>query len=86
VNQPGTFEVTAEIAAQASNGFDVSLGDQTLHCAAPVTGDYKQFQSVKLGELKIPSRGMVTLAVHPVKEKWQPMNLKVIRLTPVTNP
>lgn len=86
VNQPGRFEVTAEIAAPASNGFDVSLGNQTIHCAAPITGDFKQFQSVRLGQLKISDAGAVTLAVHPVKDKWQPMNLKVIRLTPVPNP
>ena len=86
VNRPGTFEVTAEIAAPTSNGFDISIGDQTIHCAAPVTGSYTQFQSVRLGELKIPSAGAVTLAVRPIKDKWQPMNLKVIRLTPAPKP
>lgn len=86
ITTPGTFDVTAEIAAQFSNNFDVSLGDQTIPCAAPVTGSYKQFQNVKLGQLKIPSAGTVALAVHPNKDKWQPMNLKAIRLTPVASP
>jgi alpha-L-fucosidase len=86
VNHPGTFEVTAEISAPASGAFDISLGDQSIHCAAPVTGDYITFQAVKLGTLEISSAGTVSLAVRPIQGKWQPMNLKVIRLTPVANP
>jgi alpha-L-fucosidase len=86
IKRPGTFEVSADIAAPASNGFEISLGDQTIRCAAPVTANYQTFQSVKLGKLEISSAGDVTLAVHPLKDHWQPMNLKAIRLTPVTNP
>lgn len=86
INRPGAFDVSAEISAPASGAFDISVGDQTVHCAAPVTGNYVTFQPVKLGKLEISTAGAVTLAVRPVPGKWQPMNLKAIRLTPVPNP
>jgi len=86
INRPGAFDVSAEISAPASGAFDISVGGQTVHCAAPVTGNYVTFQPVKLGKLEISTAGAVTLAVRPVPGKWQPMNLKAIRLTPVANP
>jgi alpha-L-fucosidase len=81
--KPGRFVVTASIAAQASGSFDVSMGGKTLHCTAPVTGNYTTFQTVSLGVIEVASAGKVTLAVHPVADGWQPMNLKAIQLKPV---
>ena len=79
------LEQTSEIAAPNSNGFEIAVGEQTIRCAAPVTGSYVQFQRVKLGEIKIASTGATSLAVRPLKDTWQPMNLKSIHLAPVTN-
>jgi len=84
VKTPGRFEVTAEIAAPASNAFELALGEQKIRCAAPVTGSYIQFQRVKLGEIKIASAGVTSLAIRPVKDGWQPMNLKSVRLVPLS--
>jgi alpha-L-fucosidase len=80
VTQPGKFAVSAVIAAPASGAFEISAAGQTLHCAAPVTGNYITFKPVELGTIEIPSTGKMTLAVHPVKDGWQPMNLKAITL------
>lgn len=82
VTKPGRFEVTAEIAAEASGTFTVDAGGGKLTATAPKTGSYTTFQKVTLGTLEIPRAGVTTLAVHPVSAGWQPMNLKSIRLEP----
>jgi hypothetical protein len=83
ITKAGKFTVTAEIAAQGSGSFELSVGNQKLTGTAPNTGDYAKFQAVDLGTLEISSTGRVSLAVHPVADGWQPLNLKSIKLTPV---
>jgi alpha-L-fucosidase len=84
ITHPGEFTVTGMISAPASGVFNISVAGQTIHCAAPNTGDYFTFVPVKLGLVKIPTNGTAVLAVRPVKDGWQPMNLKGIRLDRVT--
>jgi alpha-L-fucosidase len=81
VTQPGKFTLAAEIAAQGSGTFEVVVGQQKLRATAPKTGDYGKFQRVELGTLEIAA-GKTALAVRPVKQGWQPMNLKSITLKP----
>ena len=82
VTRPGKFIVMAEIAAPALTSFEVAVAGQTLRCAAPVTDNYTAFQSVSLGRVEISIAGKVTLSVHPIRDGWQPMNLKSIKLKP----
>jgi alpha-L-fucosidase len=82
IEKPGKFNLSAVLAAPAPTAFEVSIAGQTVHGDAPVTGDYGAFKPVELGVIEIPAAGNVTLAVHPVKNGWQPMNLKSIQLTP----
>jgi alpha-L-fucosidase len=82
VEQPGKFTVSAIISSPAASPFELSTGGQTLRCTAPVTGDYVTFRPVTLGTIEIPAAGTVALAVHPIKDGWQPMNLKAVKLTP----
>jgi hypothetical protein len=81
--RPGRFQVRAEIAAVAASRFQVTLGDQKLETAAPNTGDYGRFEKIDLGTLELPTAGSVTLAVRPIPEGWQPMNLKSLDLVPL---
>jgi alpha-L-fucosidase len=81
VGQPGRFSVTAEIAAEQTNHFTVMIGDQSITGGAVRTGDFTRFRRTNLGTLDLPA-GDVTLAVKPVKEGWQPMNLRTLTLTP----
>jgi alpha-L-fucosidase len=83
VTKPGKFEVSAEIAAPQAASFEITLGDQKIKGAAPVTGDYTRFQVAELGTLEMTSTGPATLAVRAVKEGWQPINLRCVRLKPV---
>ena len=82
VNRPGRFNVRAEIAALGAGAFEVTVGQQTLRAAAPVTGDYGKFVTTDLGRVEIRTAGAATLAVKPVPGAWQPINLKSVILTP----
>lgn len=79
---PGRYNVTAEIAATGSGSFNLGVDGQTLKGAAPVTGDYIKFQTLNLGVVQLTKTGKTSLSVHPIKEGWQPMNLKSITLKP----
>ena len=83
ITRPGTFTVTARIAAQGSGTFMVEAGGLSLTGTAPNTGDYTQFQTVTLGTLTISAAGPTSISVHPVADGWQPINLKSLTLTPV---
>jgi alpha-L-fucosidase len=83
VNQPGKFQVAAEIAAQGEANFEISTGDQKISGTSPNTGDYAKFQNINLnGTLNIGVPGEITLSVKPVKDGWTPVNLKSLTLTP----
>jgi alpha-L-fucosidase len=82
ITRPGKFTVTGEAAALEKASLEVSVGGSLASGAVPVTGDYGKFKVVKLGVLEIAAPGKVTLAVHPVKDGWHPVNLKAIRLKP----
>ena len=87
LTQPGQFNVTAEIATPSnSSSFVVTAANRTVAGKAPNTGDYGRFQKVELGVLEITTAGKASLAVKPVPDGWQPINLRSIRLTPVKKP
>jgi len=81
MQRPGKFEISATIAAPALTSFEVSVEGQRFQFASPVTADFMTFKPVKLGVIDIPATGKIKLAVRPVKNGWQPMNLKEVRLT-----
>jgi hypothetical protein len=80
IARPGCFKVTAEIAALAGSRFQVVLADQTLEGSAPNTGDYGRFQQVEVGAVELTSAGKTRVAVRPIPEGWQPMNLRSLDL------
>jgi alpha-L-fucosidase len=82
VTKPGKFDVTAEIAAMDKASLEVSVGDSRSQGSATATGDYGKFRVARLGTIEIAAPGKATLAVHPVKDGWHPLNLKAIRLKP----
>jgi alpha-L-fucosidase len=83
VKEPGKFKVSAEIAALGSGRFEVVAGRHQLTGTAPTTGEYGRFEKVELGTVELTSPGPASMAVKPLKEGWQPMNLRAIELTPV---
>ena len=83
LKRPGKYAVSAVIAGPAASAFEIFVGGKTLRCATPATGDYFTFKPVELGTVEVPAAGQFTLAVKPVKDGWQAINLKAIRFTPV---
>jgi alpha-L-fucosidase len=82
VSKPGKFDVSAEVAALEKASFEVGVGDQKVRGNANVTGDWTKFRLVKLGTLELASAGKATVSLHAVKEGWQPLNVKAVRLKP----
>src|SRR5207302_8813070 len=78
ITKTGKFELSAEIAAPAPASLEVSVGEQKIKGAAPVTGDYGKFTRVSFGTVQLGSPGKVTVAVHAVPEGWHPVNLKTL--------
>jgi alpha-L-fucosidase len=84
VTRPGRFELAAEVAAREPASIEVDLKDQKTRGSSPITGDYSKFEWTSLGSLEISTVGRVTLSLHAVQEGWHPVNVRAIRLTPVS--
>jgi alpha-L-fucosidase len=84
ITKPGRFELAAEIAAPAAASIEVDLKDQKLKGSVPVTGDYTKYEWTNLGSIDVQSAGKVALSLRGVQEGWHPVNVKAIRLRPVS--
>jgi alpha-L-fucosidase len=83
VDKPGAFEVSVAMAGLADGvRIQISIGDQKIETATPNTGDYTKFETVSLGRIAIEQAGACKLAVKPVANGWQPINLRSVVLTP----
>ena len=84
IKKPGKFRVVMEVATEQGDGnFEISTGDQKLRGTAPKTGGYSTFQTIEVGTLEITNSGHTSIAIHPIAEGWQPINLKSIQLIAV---
>ena len=70
------------MAALEKASFEVSAGDKKVRGNANATGDWTKFRLVKLGTLELSSAGKATVTLHAVKDGWQPLNIKAVRLKP----
>jgi alpha-L-fucosidase len=82
VSRPGSYTVTAAIAAPSSASFIISAGESRLVAQSPVTGDYARFKTVTLGKITLAKPGKVSLAVRAVPAGWRAFNLRSIDLKP----
>lgn len=82
LNRPGSYTVKATLAAPQASSFEIVCAGQRLTAKAPVTGDYGNFQTVDLGALTLSASGKLTIEIRPLKDSWQPINLKGLVLQP----
>ena len=82
VDQPGEFEVVADVATQGKSHFTIQTGDRELKATVPNTGDYGTFQSVTLGRIQISQSGIGSVIIRPDKKSWSPINIRTITLKP----
>jgi hypothetical protein len=77
----GEYEIAAELSGLAANKFTVEVDGWKLAASFAGTGSFHDFASKTLGTLKL-SQGSHILTVKPSPGKWQPMNLRCVRLSP----
>ena len=81
IDRPGTFQIFADVAvASAQTHFNVKLADQNLNVIMKSTGGYDTFQERALGQVQIQTAGAYEIVLVPDKDKWQPMNIRSMKL------
>lgn len=79
---PGTYRLSAPMAAEKASAFKVSLAGQSVEVNVPATGGYQAFKPVRIGTFKLDKPGEYTLTFSPKKKAWNPVNLRSPRLEP----
>jgi alpha-L-fucosidase len=85
IAQPGTYQVSATIAA-ANGAAELVIGvaGENLSVKIPQTAGWDKFSSTDLGPVEIKSAGDLTVSVRAKDTtSWKAINLNSIRLTPV---
>ena len=85
IQKPGKFEVTVEAAATGKSALTFAVGDKSVQGPIQSTGDYGKFRNIKLGTIEIGTAGKAAFSLKAVKEDWQPVNVRSVRLRPVAN-
>ncbi|MBI5395142.1 MAG: protein kinase [Verrucomicrobia bacterium] len=81
VREAGKFAITADLATPNSAKFEIHVAGKKLAAVSPKTGDYNKYQTVTPGTVEL-AVGNASLSIKPVKQGWNPMNLKTVRLKP----
>lgn len=83
IDQPGTFNVQAEMAGEEATGINLKLGDQPgMDVQLTPSGSYSEFQVADLGTVTIEEAGTYTLEIRAISEGWSPVNLRTVSLKP----
>jgi alpha-L-fucosidase len=84
VENPGTFEVQAEVAAQADGiEFAVEAAGASSTGRALATGAWDRFTTVGAGRIEMAKAGEIEVKVRPRDAKtWKAINLRSITLKP----
>jgi alpha-L-fucosidase len=81
VTRAGEYEITTELSGEGAAEFTVDVDGRKLAAAFPGTGSYHDYLVKTLGTLNLTA-GKHILAVRPLEGKWQPLNLRYVRLMP----
>jgi alpha-L-fucosidase len=82
VNRAGEYRIAAELSGEGPGEFIVETDGKKLTAGFPGTGSYHDYKIFTIGTLTL-SEGDDAIIVRPVAEKWRPMNLRDVTLTPV---
>ena len=82
VDQPGTFTVTAETASNKESAFVVSMDEQSHTAKIPAHGKDTDFAPVEIGAFTVNKAGEQKITFKPLKENWNPVNLRSVTMTP----
>ncbi|MGI9201245.1 MAG: alpha-L-fucosidase [Woeseiaceae bacterium] len=82
IDQPGTFDVYVEVAAEQPAGFLLMANDEQETVTVEATSGQKSFQSQLVGQLTL-SAGESEIRIHPQESLWHPIMLRSVTLKPV---
>jgi alpha-L-fucosidase len=82
IEQPGRFELYADVAGKEKSGFNVKVGDKEYTASSQKTGSLEQFNTQNLGTLELP-KGEVVIKFEPDEAQWNTINMRSIRMIPV---
>ena len=85
VDKPGNFTVTAETASNKESAFVVSMGEQSHKTKIPSHGKDTDFAAVEIGTFVVKKAGEQKITFQPVKEAWNPVNLRSVTMTPAAH-
>lgn len=81
IDQPGTYEIYGTMSVdEAVTRFSVGPTGSQVDASVASTGGYGNYAESKLGEISFEKAGITSVQVKPTVGKWQPMNLRQLRL------
>ncbi|MCI0499158.1 MAG: alpha-L-fucosidase [Planctomycetales bacterium] len=83
IDKPGKFEVSAMVAvAEAECPVELIVDNAKQIVRIPSTGGYAAYTKAVLGTVTIDKAGEHNLQLKPIKENWQPANIRTVLLSP----
>jgi alpha-L-fucosidase len=82
VDQPGTFDVYADIAVEDTSGFLLMVDEEKEPFKVQSTNGLQTYQTQHIGQLDLPE-GEVAIRISPQKSLWKPVNFRSLTLKPV---
>ena len=82
IDNPGTFEVYAEVVAEQSTGFLLMANDVQKPLIVKSTGGLQTFQTQYIGQLTLP-KGESAIRINPQMSLWNPIMLRSVTLKPM---
>lgn len=80
--RPGTYTLTAELAAPAATNLMIKINGQSFPLAVPNTGSYTDYKTLEVGTVDITRNNVTTLELRAVSQNWNPVNVRSIILKP----
>ena len=81
IDQPGTFDVYADVAAEQSAGFLLIENDEQKALTVTSTGSLQTFKTQRIGQLTI-TEGESVIRMQPQESLWNPIVLRSVTLKP----
>ena len=85
IDQPGTFDVYAELVAEDAAGLLLIAGDGEQPITLQASDESAGFETQRIGRISL-APGETEIKLHPQESLWNPIKLRSLRLEPVAGP
>jgi alpha-L-fucosidase len=83
LKQAGRYRIELDAATAGETSCTITVDGRQIPVALPDTKGAYQFEKIVVGEVNLEHPGEVTLRMDPVPGKWEPVNLRSVRLLPI---